>query len=249
MKTCFELEIECLSFLISEYPDTPQEEVDETVNNVRDYGILYQPLYLHPFTLLARSTIAKRPERFGVRDLRNSDVFKQVLPEPVEQRLRLFWLDAEYRSADWSALQPALDTCRRLHRRLHDTPQAAASESGFSLWKPLSYSDGKSFLQITDWRNGDRRVTEIGGVARALYLYCMQVRTLAQILRRFAGAAKERTIHKLLRAFAAEKIVFVEDDKVLSLAVAPSPLVASRRIRRMHAEEKRDKRRLGVLVS
>src|SRR5690606_7497217 len=127
------------------------------------------------------------------------------------------------------ALEPALEQCRQLHRRLRDDPMAQSSETGFLVRKPLSYSDGKTFLELVDRRDVPR-ILELRGISREIYLYCMEIRREDSIARRFAGRCSQTMLRKALTTFVAEKLMFEEDGKYLSLAVAPTPRVAARRI-------------------
>jgi ribosomal peptide maturation radical SAM protein 1 len=245
MKTCAELGVSNASAnLITTFPGSTAAEVAETVRVIRRFALAYEPCNLARFALGVDSTVDRRREEFGIRNVRNKDWLRAGLPEEVWRRLQLLDLsfDDGGGTADWTPVAEACADWRRLWDEGH---------------RPLlSYLDGGTFVKVIDRRAGKgapQPVRLLEARAREIYLDCLEIRSFEQIaVRHHLGAADQR---RRLRAFL-EKLVgwglmFGENDRYLSLALAPSPQAAARRIRAAHAAEPREqgeqKPRLRVL--
>jgi ribosomal peptide maturation radical SAM protein 1 len=226
MRLCHELGINNMANLIVDFPGSTQEEVEETRRNLLDYAWSFQPLNVTKFFLGVGSTVDMLRESFGVVRVRNKELYKAGLPEGVWNRLQLFDLDFDVQGepADWTPVREACETWRAAHA--HRKPLL------------LFYQDGGSFLNIIDDREEERREGTFEGLAREIYLYCMEIRSLAQIRRQFGVAEAE--LLEMLEMFVADRIMFAEQGKYLSLAVALNPWTAARRIRAAHADAERD---------
>jgi hypothetical protein len=212
------------------FPGGSAREVEETHGNIMRYAIAYDPLIVSQYGLEPHSVVFQLPERFGVTNIRNDEAFQKVLPPEVASELLLPWLDFDTKDdpADWTPAVVACDRWRELHERLQE-------DKAFpDIPKPLFYFDGGTFLEIIDRRHGFRTIT-LEKLYRDVYIYCMEIRSKARILEHFRGRASEETIvNAVLAACLAENLMFEEDGKHLSLAVAWRPSVATRRIRQQH---------------
>jgi len=97
----------------------------------------------------------------------------------------------------------------------------------------LYYQDGGSFLNIHDSREAEFRSGTFTGLERELYLFCLEMRSFTAITQQFVGVCNidAATIQAVLGQFVADRLMFAEQGKYLSLAVAPSPQAAARRLR------------------
>ena len=144
MKTLAELGIRNESNLIVDFPGSIQADVDETVRNILDFAITYQPLSPTRFHLGLGSTVATQPEGFSVSAIRNADFYRNALPEDVWRRIHLLDLSFDCSAvADWSPVEALCRVDRGLMRT------GSASTSGVR--------DGGTFLRLTDRR---RRATD-----------------------------------------------------------------------------------------
>ena len=229
MRLCGELGIDNGANLIVDFPGSTPEEVEETRRNLLDYAMSFQPMNVSPFNLAVDSTVDALRESFGVVRVRNKDFYKAGLPEEVWRRLRLFELDydVEGEPADWTPIRETVVTWHAKHVRL-ESPL-------------LFYQDGGTFLNIIDDREEDRKEGTFEGVAREIYLYCMEIHSLSQLRLKFGMPEDE--LLETLEQFVADRLMFAEQGSYLSLAVAPNPMTAARRIRTAYEEERESEAR------
>jgi ribosomal peptide maturation radical SAM protein 1 len=228
MKTCFELGIASESNLLINFPGATQQEVDETARNILQAALAYQPAHISVFSIRIDSTIYRMPEQFPITNIRNNLDMQAGLPLEVWQRLNLFLLHAEAKGdcVDWQIVRDACDRWRQLHEQLDEIP--ASKILGRTL--PLYYQDGGTFLEIVD-RRDDFRLITLDADWRAVYVYCMEIRSIRQISQHFAGKQTSDELNEKLTAMVEVGVMFAEDGKYLSLAVAPTPQIAAARIR------------------
>ena len=223
MKTCFELGMHSASNLLTHFPGTPQEEVDEMTRNVLEFASGYEPTHLSHFALLRGSTVELIPEAFGVSNLRGFSTIARCLPEPQRSGLDLFRLDFNGPpQADWAPLEQAVATWKELHAQV-------PLDRTFSD-KPLYYLDGGGFLEIIDRRQGFRTITLVDHWY-ALYMACMRIQRTDALLETLGQRYPREELLPALEAMTAERIMFHEGERWLSLAPAATPQAAVRRIR------------------
>lgn len=228
MRTCFELGIASESNLLIQFPGATKAEVEETERTILQAAIAYQPSNISVFSIRIDSAIYRTPEKFPITEIRNTLDMQAGLPLEVWNRLDLFWLHAEETGerADWQIVREACDRWQKLHDQLEGIP--ASKILGRTL--PLYYQDGKTFLEIVD-RRDDFRLISLDAEWRAIYLYCMEIRSLGQLRKRFADTQTEEGLTEKLSAMVEAQIMFAEEGKYLALAVAPRPHLAAARIR------------------
>lgn len=241
MRACFELEISNASNLVVDFPGATQEEVNETSDVIRRAGLAYEPLRLSPFWLEIGSPVYAVPSAFGLLAIRNSAFLREVIPPEVETGLPLPCLewDTKAERADWSPVAAACKEWHDLHFFLRKEYSTAPKVP-----KPLHYFDGGEFLEVVDERDRANRVRlhTLGQLERDVYVYCMGLRSTQRILERFATRARKTTIMDDILAPMVEKnLMFEENGRYLSLAVAWRPDVAARRIRQQQEEDQRER--------
>jgi len=167
---------------------------------------------------------------FGVEDVRNHPRYAEFLPAEVRARLvlphRAWTYTPAGRPADWT---PVREACRRW-RETHEEIRAAALSEGRTPTQALVYLDGGDFLEITDHRGVSRRFT-LSGVWRDVYRECLATRAFADLAARFADAADAARLREILDRLVAEQVMYAEEGRYLSLAVASRPDLAARRLR------------------
>jgi len=167
---------------------------------------------------------------FGVEDVRNHPRYAEFLPAEVRARLvlphRAWTYTPAGRPADWT---PVREACRRW-QEMHDEIRSAALREGRTPPKALVYLDGGDFLEITDHRGVSRRFT-LSGVWRDVYLECLGTRAFVDLEARFAGAADAAQLREILDRLVAERVMYAEEGRYLSMAVASRPDLAARRLK------------------
>lgn len=226
LKTCAELGIRSKSNLIADFPGSTAQEVSDTCEVILEYALALPPLSVTGFRLTVSSTVDRLRDDFGVANVRNLDMYRSGLPEDVWNRLELFDRDFDQvaPTADWAPVRRAAEHWAELHRARRE--------------HLLIYRDGKTYITIDDSRFGDFRTATFEGLARDLYVYCMEIRTFEEIADRFLSPATSvEAIREALDLFVENRIMYAEHDRYLSLALAPTPRIASQRIRAFRAAE------------
>jgi ribosomal peptide maturation radical SAM protein 1 len=241
MKTCQELGITNNANLLTRFPGSLQEEVDETYRNLLDYAIAYQPLTANPYWLGRGSTVAVLAPEYSIANLRTADFYRVGLPQEVYDRLELLDMsfDVVGPRADWSSVEQACQQWTRVYE--------IASRSEYR--HMLTYLDGRTSMQIVDGRSGDVTMLVLKGIERDLYMFCMEVRTWSEICDAFAatGRATEPELQAWFEDWMARRLVYRElrgaggwaSCRLLSLAPAFTPQMAARRIREAHHADDR----------
>ena len=238
MRYLRELDIAHFGNLIIDFPGATQEEVTETLETVLEAAICYDPLSAVRFNLGRDSTVFTLAHEFPIERVRNRDLFGDILPAEMNERLKLFDLSFDFKGppADWSRVRTFCDAFRR------DRPTNI-------LRKPyLSYRTGKDFVRIYDRRgqlaeiykacgHGERfvatlpygRTLVLRGVRARLYTFCMWIRTTGEIAAAFPELG-ESGVEEILAELSGERLIFREGKRVLSLAVAENRTVARERV-------------------
>jgi ribosomal peptide maturation radical SAM protein 1 len=224
MKICYELDITHGANLILSFPGSTEAEVQETVATIERHALGFQPCNPCEFHLSIDSTVDKLRDEFGVTDVRNADLFRVGLPPDVYDRVQLFDLSFTAPHADWTPVRKAIDAWV--------VPHAATRGRLFT------YHDGGTFLRLVDKRAG-MRTAVLRGLAREVYLWCGELRTIERIHKRFARTDADRArITTFLDRSVAQGFMVEEAGRYLALACAPNAAAAVRRIRAHHQEER-----------
>lgn len=233
MRVCYELGINNLSALITDFPGSTSGDVGETLDTIRRYAVAFQPIAPRRFTLTREAKGFTDSETLRTIRGRPSEAMRQVLTPEVAQSLTIPWMDHDpLTPVDWRPLDGVIRQWRDLHREL----LLLDGTEWFLGTRPLYYYDGKTFLKISDRRNGHRDFI-VDALSRAVYLTCTEIRTREQLYGLFDGACTSRDIDEILDTFIGEELMFSEDDAVLSLAVAYRVELAVARLRRLKVRD------------
>ena len=230
MRACREFDISNLSNLLISFPGSTAEEVEETVRVVDNYACAYNPPNIAVFTLSPNSSVAARPDLFGIARSRAHAGCLAALPADVGARR-----DLPYRAhdlvADPVSWDPVLAAVKRWQTRFHFLKRTCLTEVES---KVLFYYDGGDFLEIID-RRKDFQVFTLDKSWRDIYLFCTNIRSEQEVVNRFAGALSQQEVVDQLGEMVDAKLMFREGDRFLSLAMATRPELALRRIREEQA--------------
>jgi hypothetical protein len=231
MKISSELGIDHRANLITHFPGATDAEVEETKNNILRYAIIYQPLYVVRFRLGMDSTVERLPAEFGIRNIRNHHFWRVGMPDDLWQRLDLMEKGFDEDSpTNWDAVIEACDTWKRKHDLVRGSL--------------LTYRDASTFLQIVDYRKAEQDnqqciVHTLNGLARRVYLACMEIASLRHLQEQFPDDGLRLALEQLIDL----DLVYAEDGQYLALATAATPQHAARRIR---ATDRGKRKPLGV---
>ncbi|MFH1132537.1 MAG: RiPP maturation radical SAM C-methyltransferase [Pseudomonadota bacterium] len=230
MRLCCELEIENGGNLLVGFPGSTQDEVNETLFNIKNFAIAYPPLRMSYFGLFPNTTVRWEPERFGISNIRHSEMLIDGVPEEVARRIPsgagLMNFDDNADTAKWDEVEKALDDWSTLRFRSQGNVFGLGN-------KRLFYADGGGFLEIVDRRH-DYNAFTLEPMWRDVYLYCTQIRSHNRLVENFSKKYDPLKLQEILDGLTDEKLMFRENGKYLSLAVATTPQAAAKRIREFH---------------
>lgn len=217
MKHCERLGIVNLANLITGFPASDEQDVRETLRNL-EFALPFHPLSGVEFWVGLGSPVWRRPAAFGLRSVSNHPHWGKLFPAAV---VRAFPFAVQSASGQtgrqrrlWQPVRAALRAWSARYTQLHRGP----------FQEPiLGYRDGGEFLIIRERRPGGESATHrLEGVSRKIYLFCETHQPLPRIADRFPEIPADR-IEVFLRQLTAQKVVFEENGRFLSLAVPEHP--------------------------
>jgi len=199
--------------LIVEFPGSTDAEVEETLE-VLEFLLPFHPLTIAAFFLGYDSPVDRQPESFGIRARVHHPHAKALFPAPLLRDLTMLVMD--YRGdrreqrRRWRPVRERVGQWRKFHQ---------SRKPGIMTLPPLSFRDGGTFLIIRQERP-DQPVLHhrVRGPSRQLYLFCGQVRTMAEIVEQFPDF-REEALRDFLRDMAGKRLIFSDGNRYLSLAV------------------------------
>ena len=243
MKTLRELGIKHYMNMIAGFPGTTEREVEETIEVIDRYAIAFEPpMNIMPFYLGRDNVVHAMPERFGISNVRNRDMFARAIPADVFAQLELFEMDFDYDTpaVSWRLARQALRRWRVEYER--------SVQKGRPL---IRYFDGGSFLRIDDDRAGSARASIVlRGVERELYLWCAQSRDLRKVAHKFCtNDAEQAEVDGFIERMIGDGLMFREGKRVLAMACAGEPHLAAARIREQTAQANSHRPRILKLAT
>jgi ribosomal peptide maturation radical SAM protein 1 len=213
MKYCEMTGIENSSNLILYFPGSDQADVDETLRNL-DFVLCFRPLKTVHFWLGLGSPVCQHPKTFGLSSVFNHRNYRLMFPPDVFKAMRFtiqsYRGNLGFQRKLWRPVKKKLKAWKKSYGKLHKGPRHE---------NILSYRDGRNFMIIRQKRLNSRPLTHrLEGTSRAVYLFCMQHRSLKKILARFPSIDADK-IEAFLKIMVNKKLMFQEDDHYLSLAV------------------------------
>jgi ribosomal peptide maturation radical SAM protein 1 len=197
--------------IIVEFPGSTSEEVSKTVETL-EYVRPYRPLSPATFFLGHGSPIDKDPVAYGIKAVTRHRKNRALFPKELFQNLDL--LTKEYRGDRqkqrilWQPVRDSITDWQCFHAHRHSTVPCA-----------LSYRDGGSFLIIRqEMQNTAPLLHRFQGLSRAIYLFCDEIRTIPEICVQFKSL-KESAILAFIHQLCQKRLMFRENDRILSLAI------------------------------
>jgi hypothetical protein len=241
MKLCEQYGIKNTANLITEFPGMSAEDILESIQNI-EFARGFYPMGDAQFSLVYQAPAYKAPEKFGIENIRNYHMYKLLLPPVLYDRL--FLTEKSYDSAELTRLKPLW---RRMRAAIEDW------QRHYELMRPkvegnllLSLQDGGRYLKIRDFRRAEPRFYLLRGVERDVYLECETVVSISDLRQRFPALSQEH-LATLLEQWRARRLAFIEDHKVLALAVPWGPVSAWRSMHPQRQVERRSPKVLQVV--
>ena len=199
--------------LIVHFPGSTQDEVNETLKNIK-YVFPYTPLSIAAFFLGHDSPVARDPKQFGIKAITRHSHNASLFPTAVLNKLNLlikgYRGDKAFQRKLWKSVVHQVTQWQNYH----------SSRKEGLLYKPLlSYRDGGSFLIIRQESvNGTILHHRLKGLSRQIYLYCTEIRSQEEIITEFHPLPPDKIL-SFLADLNHKLLLFIDDDKYLSLAV------------------------------
>jgi hypothetical protein len=211
MRWMDEVGIRHVGNIILNYPGASADDLRETLYNLQ-FVTGFQPLRGGRFSLGYFSPIWRRPEIFGLHNIRNHESFNACLPDDLRPRLRSLELDFE------SEVTPEVeDLWNEIAIRIAiwglQFRDVCASTGLRSL---VVFDDDGECLRIEDWRDGARKLSFLDGWKRRFYLNATAATDLRTLVA--TDVAQEDRDH-FWDELVSQRLVFREGNKVLALAV------------------------------
>ncbi len=210
MKLCCENGIQVEGNLITEFPTTTEAEIQETLLNL-DFILPYHPLVPAAFFLGHGSPIHRGCSSFGISALLVHHKVKKLFPpryNSLEQLINGYRGDRTLQHQLWKPVYRKIEQWQTFH-----TARAGKKST------PLQYRDGGTFLIIRqEQRSGQPLQHRLKGSSRKIYLFCHIPQSISTILYQFKNLTEESLIN-FISELCRKRLMFRENDRVLSLAV------------------------------
>lgn len=201
--------------LITEFPGSTREEVEETLASL-DCVLPYRPLSAATFFLGYGSPVHSHPEEYHISHITPHPHYRSLLPKAyladTQMIVNGYRGDRTQQRKLWRPVRTKLQQWQAFHKQ----------RQGKNL-PPLSYRDGTKFIIIRqEQHNGPTLRHRLVGMSRALYLFCGTIKSLPELLEAFPSLPQE----KLLPFFddlAAKRLLYREGQRFLALALHDTP--------------------------
>lgn len=210
MKLCCQYGIRLEGNLITDFPTTTKAEIAETLHHL-DFVLPYPPLESATFFLGLGSPIYHRAKEFSIQTILPHPKNKKLFPEPylreMDMLLNSYQGDSKQQHNLWAPVRQKIEEWQRFHdKRQQNRP-------------PLNYRDGSTFLIIRqETGTGKPLLHRLRGLSRKIYLFCATPTRKDDLLAAFPKIT-EPALEKFIDDLCVKRLMFQEDDRVLSLAI------------------------------
>ena len=216
MKNCEALGIENISNLILQFPGSDEQDVMQTLE-VLEFAIPFYPLKTVNFWLGLGSPVWQNPKKYGIKAVFNHLNWSHLFPKKVCRTLpfmiQAYRGDLIYQKKIWQPVKKKIGEWQKQYTGIHNGPGHLPI---------LSFQDGRDFIIIRHRRFQANPATHrLVGDSRLIYLFCQKHRSLKRILNEFSTLPADK-ITAFLKMMVDKKLMFAEENKYLSLAVAVS---------------------------
>lgn len=197
--------------LIMQFPGSTEEEAKETYDNL-DYLWPFTPLKPVNFWLGVGSPVSLEPDLYNISCLKPASDYKKIFTleflKNYSPMILSYRGDLQKQKKIWCDVRKKLKFWSEKQRRL-----------GFFGKNLLTYREGDDFLLIKQViPNGTTLYHKLSGVSRTLYLACRDITNFKTLFKE-QTAIEEKKIYDFFYILAAKRLVFIEGEFVISLAV------------------------------
>lgn len=209
MKYCCASDILLQGNIITEFPTTSSDEIEETLSNL-DFVLPYAPLDSASFFLGYGSPIHDQPRDYDIQAITVHPKNRMLFPKQHQDGLLItgYRGDKLMQHKLWRPVREKIQAWQDFHRSRSGKNQPA-----------LSYRDGGGYLFIQQELPGkEPLIHRLRGLSRKIYLFCDQPRTIQEICSSFSSLGLG-PVEKFVNQLCSKHIMFQEGDRVLALAV------------------------------
>jgi ribosomal peptide maturation radical SAM protein 1 len=209
MKYCCANRILLLGNIITEFPGTSREEIEETLSNL-DFVLPYLPLEAASFFLGYDSPIYRQPRDYGISAIMIHPKNRMLFPQQYQGEMLIsgYRGDKKNQQKQWRPVRERIRAWQDFHRNRNSNCKPA-----------LYYRDGGGYLIIhQELPEKPALLHRLRGVSREIYLFCDQPKRIEEIGTSFPRLSRE-SIEKFIRQLSSKRLMFHEADRILSLAV------------------------------
>ncbi len=243
MKCLFEAGIELQGNIITDFPDTSEEEIEETLTGIK-YAMCFPPLKPVSFWLGYGSPIFNNYKGFGIRTIAPHRHYGPLIGADWKEE-KAFNMEEEKRGRQPGTYSKSYKKCIYKDNFLCPVPVMIYEHKGTAardkrrwkrvrdeiykwirLWEdnpsktpPLSYRDGGDFLIIRQKIGSNEALHHrLKGASRKVFLNINRPITIRELSQRHPQLPQDRLKSFILDLYD-KKIVWLKDDVALNLAV------------------------------
>jgi len=216
LKFCEEYNLPCFHNILHGYPNEDEEDFEETKKNIEYVLHLPPPSDIETLRLTYNSTIYKNPKKYGIKKIISREEEKLRYPPNILKTFKPFFYDfipekpMRYSKKDWEEL---IEHWRNVyHKYLYKHRISVKFRS------LLTFQEEADFINILDERGPYWRRYKLYGIEKDIYIFCDKIRSKEEIYAKFPSLQEDK-LETFLSRMDRLKLMFIEGDKVLALAI------------------------------
>lgn len=214
LKFCEEYNLVVGHNILYGFPNEEDDDFEDNKKTVEYILHLPPPFDMETLRLTYNSEIFKNPGKFGIQAIIFREEEKLRYPLSILKTFKPFFYNfvsekpRKYGKKEWESLI-------KCWRNTYHKPLFSMH---LKLQSLLIYQESKNFINIVDRRYESRRNHTLIGEEKDLYLFCDRIQSKEEIYAHFSDMGKSE-IESFIEKMCRLKLMFVEDENVLSLAV------------------------------
>ncbi len=207
MRHAFEAGVELDGNLIVHFPGSTSEEAEETLK-ILDFVWPFRPLKTVSFWLGFGSPVHRQQKEFGICRISPHPWWKQMFGADTSSLILTYAGDRTVQQRRWCKVERKVSDMghRRRQRGLGDVL--------------LGYRDAGEFISIRQvLTDGSLRMHRLKGLSRKIYLFCLDVRTVQEVVDMVEGRITLEQLGEFVQQMVNQRLMFSDGKRILSLAV------------------------------
>ncbi len=207
MRHAFEAGVELDGNLIVHFPGSTAEEAEETLKML-DFVWPFRPLKTVSFWLGFGSPAHRRQREFGISRISPHPWWRQMFGSDASSLILTYAGDRTVQQRRW----------RKVERKVSDMGHRRRQQGLAEVL--LGYRDAGEFISIRQvLTDGSRRMHRLRGLSRKIYLFCLDVRTVQEVVDMAEGRITVEQLGEFVQQMVNQRLMFSDGKRILSLAV------------------------------